>query len=159
MEDLLLLTPDATVDDSEIRDLPDGLVQAHIIRSVSPNHNTHMTLLIEGIQKLVQEVWLEIISDRTPDGSGSGMSAAMQSTAANAQSITQLAQQYTATVQANVIRNQGLLGRIPAAEQLRSLLVRDVQYDEVLRQSVISLELQSRAGMTAVITYQPPRRR
>ena len=159
MEDLLLLTPDNTVDDPELRDLPDGLVRAQIIRSASPNYRTHMSLIIEGIQKLVQEVWLEIISDRTPDGTGSGMAAALQSTAATESSINRLAQQYAAIVQSNVIRNQGLVGRLPATEQLRSLLVSAVEYSATSRQASISLELQSRAGMTVSITYETPRRR
>lgn len=158
MEDLLILTPDTELrPDPAVDRLPDGLIRPHVIRSTGSQGFVHNTASIEGIQKLVQEVWLEIISDRTVDGTGSGMASTLRSTTGGRDILTRLSRHLTSLVQSNIIRAQAFRGDLPKIEQLLTLKLITVRFDDQTREFKIDLELRSMAKEVAFITYSPPK--
>jgi len=129
---------------------PDGLLFANFSR-LEGDKTDGKPQALSGILKLVQQVYLEIMTEPQPNGVGSGLASQLRD--APIESVAVLARAGVSDLLVRILRYQDGFN-LPKDERLFDLQVRSVDVDETSNQFTLSLLLTSEAGETFVI--QPP---
>lgn len=146
MKDLRISIPVITAE-SVGQQAPDGILFPNLARLDIDSKPQALT----GILKLVQQVYLEILTETQPNGVGSNLAAKLRDT--NIETIPIVARAGVADLLVRLLRYQD--GRkLPADERIFDLQIRDLQIDESSNTFTLSLLLTSEAGETVEI--KPP---
>lgn len=149
MRDLRITVPVITAE-SVGQQPPDGLLFANFSRLEGQATDAKPQAL-RGILKLVQQVYLEILTEPQPNGVGSGLASQLRD--APIDTLNALARAGVSDVLVRILRYQE--GRkLPKDERLFDLQMRSLDVNETDNTFVLSLLLTSEAGETYVI--QPP---
>lgn len=149
MKDLRISIPVLTAAASG-QQAPDGLLFANFSR-LEGNSTDGKPQALTGILKLVQQVYLEIMTDPQPNGVGSGLASQLRD--ANIDTVAVLARAGVSDLLVRMLRYQDGFD-LPKDERLFDLQVRSIDVDESNNSFVLSLLLTSEAGESYVI--QPP---
>lgn len=107
--------------------------------------------LFGGIQKLVQQVYLEFFTDTLPNGVGSGMARKLR--AANSQDFASVVRTETSLLLDKLLAYQDQLD-LPPDERIADLTILEILYDEGQGRFAVSWELTTEAGDQFVL--RPP---
>lgn len=148
MRDLRMVVPVVQADsDPAGRVSPSGFLFPNITR-LSGDARPQ---LFQGVQKLVQQLYLEMFTDPLPNGVGSGLATRLRS--ATADDINSLARSGFSDLLSRLRVYQNGLD-LPLDERISDLVVAEIRYDEANASFVIQLELTTEAGET--FTLEPP---
>lgn len=143
--DLRLVVPRITpASNPQGRTPPSGFLTPDIFRFDSDKQPQAFT----GIQKLVQQVYLEIITDTLPNGIGSGLATRLRT--ANEETINAIAQSGVSDV-LQKIRGYQVGVDLPPDERLADLTLNSASFDELNASFALSLTLVSDAGQSFTI--------
>lgn len=96
--DLRIVTPVKSGDPEEVGPR-DGILLPQLVSSCAAR-------LVEGTEKLVQQIALEILNDPLPDGTGSGLSSALKSAPPTEGEARRIAQSGVKRVRSNILAQQ-----------------------------------------------------
>ena len=148
MRDLRVVVPVITPESNpQGRTPPSGFLTPSIFRLAGDAQPQAFS----GIQKLVQQVYLEIMTDPLPNGIGSGMATQLKS--AQADDFNAILQSAVTTVLDNIRSYQQLLDLAPD-EKISDLSVIQANYDEINASFLVQLLLTAESGDEFVI--EPP---
>lgn len=149
MKDIRITIPVIT-DESVGQQAPDGLLFPNFSRLEGQSTDGSPQAL-SGILKLVQQVYLEIMTEPQPNGVGSGLASQLRD--ANIDDVSILARSGVSDLLIRLLRYQDGLN-LPKDERLFDLQVQSIDLDETTNKFVLSLLLTSEARESYVI--QPP---
>lgn len=129
---------------------PDGLLFPNFSRLEGQSTDGKPQALT-GILKLVQQVYLEIMTDPQPNGVGSGLASQLRD--ANIDDVSVLAQAGVSDLLVRLLRYQDGLN-LPKDERIFDLQVQSIELEETSNQFDLRLLLTSEAGESYVI--KPP---
>ena len=96
--DLRIATPIKTGDPLQVGPR-DGILLPQLINNCAAR-------LVSGTEKLVQQITLEILNDRLPDGTGSGLATALKTAPPDQDTMRRIAASGVATVKRHILANQ-----------------------------------------------------
>lgn len=149
MKDLRITIPVITAA-SVGQQAPDGILFPNFSRLEGESTDGKPQALT-GILKLVQQIYLEILTEPQPNGVGSGLASQLRDAAI--ESVPVLARAGISDVMVRILRFQDGQN-LPKDERLFELQVRSLEVDETANTFVLSLLLTSEAGETVEI--KPP---
>lgn len=149
MKDLRLSIPVIT-SESIGQQAPDGLLFPNFSR-LEGDSTDGKPQALTGILKLVQQVYLEIMTEPQPNGVGTGLASQLRD--APIDSVAVLARIGVSDLLVRMLRYQDGFD-LPKDERLFDLQLRSLDVDELTNQFTLSLLLTSEAGETFVV--QPP---
>lgn len=148
MRDLRVVVPVVQADsDPAGKTPPSGFLFPNISRLASDAQPQ----LFAGVQKLVQQLYLEMFTDPLPNGVGSGFATALQG--ASEDTIAGIVNTGVRDLLGRM-RTYQAAADLPADERLASLTVRELAFDATVGQFTLKLDLVTDAGTQ--VTVQPP---
>lgn len=138
--DLRLSVP-VKASDSDGQGPRDGFLVSSLIRN-------NQAVLYNDTEKLVQQVYLEIINDPLPDGTGSGLASQLLQGPPNENQLAAIAAAGIDVVRRNILSYQTGVNNLSSAELLRGLRILSFTYTGTSFE--LKLELTTDNGVVVV---------